>query len=76
MTYNEEKDYYLCKAGKKLVVTGIKKSKSKTGYVSEKTQYTCEDCSDCQFKKECIKGNNSKTPIEERTKRLEISKTF
>lgn len=28
-------------------VTGTKKSKSRTGYVSEKTCYTCEDCSGC-----------------------------
>ena len=76
MTYDEEKDIYLCKAGKKLTVTGLKSSKSKTGYVSEKTQYTCEDCSNCLFKQQCIKGNNSKMPLEERTKRLEVSKVF
>lgn len=76
MIYNEEEDFYLCKAGRKLVVTGLKRSKSKTGYISEKTQYTCEDCSDCELKKRCIKGNNSKIPFEERTKRLEVSKIF
>ena len=76
MTYDEEKDIYICKADKKLTVTGLKKSKSKTGYTSEKTQYTCEDCSKCDLKKMCIKGNNSKVPLEERTKRLEVSKVF
>lgn len=76
MVYDEASDVYLCKAGKKLTVTGLKKSTSKTGYISEKTQYTCEDCSNCEFKTKCIKGNNSKTPIEERTKRLEVSKVF
>uniref|UniRef100_UPI00155DA4FD transposase n=1 Tax=Cellulosilyticum ruminicola TaxID=425254 RepID=UPI00155DA4FD len=76
MTYDEKEDVYLCKAGRRLTVTGLKRSKSKTGYVSEKTQYTCEDCSHCEFKKQCIKGNNSKTPLEERTKRLEVSKVF
>ncbi len=76
MTYDEKEDIYRCKAGKKLTVTGLKRSKSKTGYVSEKTQYTCEDCSQCEFKKQCIKGNNSKIPLEERTKRLEVSKIF
>lgn len=76
MIYNEEEDFYLCKAGRKLVVTGLKRSKSKTGYISEKTQYACEDCSDCELKKQCIKGNNSKIPFEERTKRLEVSKVF
>lgn len=76
MTYDEDEDIYLCRAGKKLTVTGLKRSKSKTGYVSEKTQYTCEDCSNCEFKGQCIKGNNSKIPFEERTKRLEVSKIF
>lgn len=51
MTYDEKEDIYLCKAGRKLTVTGSKRSTSKTGYVSEKTQYTCEDCSGCEFKK-------------------------
>jgi len=76
MAYDEKNDCYLCKAGKKLVVTGLRRSKSKTGYVSEKTQYTCQNCSGCPYKKECIKGNNSKTPMDERTKHLEVSKVF
>jgi transposase len=76
MTYDSNEDAYMCSNGKKLKVSGTKKSKSKTGYVSEKTCYTCEDCSGCQLKSKCIKGNNSKTPLEERTKHLEISKLF
>jgi len=76
MIYDEKEDVYQCKAGKKLTVTGVKNSKSKTGYLSEKTQYTCEDCKGCEYKKDCIKGNNSKTPLEERTKHLEVSKLF
>lgn len=76
MTYDSNEDVYICSNGKKLKVSGTKKSKSKTGYVSEKTCYTCEDCNKCQLKSKCIKGRNSKTPLEERTKRLEISKLF
>lgn len=76
MIYNAQEDIYICKAGKKLTVTGLRRSKSKTGYISEKTQYTCEDCSNCEFRQQCIKGNNSKIPLEERTKRLEVSKLF
>lgn len=76
MEYNGQGDYYICRNGEKLIVTGEKKSKSKTGYESIKTQYTCESCEGCPYKAKCIKGNNSKTPLEERTKRLEISKVF
>ena len=76
MTYNPEEDYYICKNNKKLRPINTKNRKSKTGYKSEITCYSCEDCSNCEFKRSCIKGNNSKTPIEERTKRVEISKLF
>ena len=76
MIYQREDDYYICRYGKKLKVTGTKESKSKTGYEIIKTQYTSETCVGCPFKSKCIKGNNSKTPLEERTKHLEISKVF
>jgi transposase len=76
MEYNEAGDYYICKNEKKLTVSKTIKRKSKTGYQSEKTIYTCEDCSNCSDKSKCIKGNNSKTPLEERVKNLETSKVF
>ena len=76
MDYDEEQDCYTCKNGKKLTVVGVKKDKTATGYVREKTQYRCEDCSGCPHKTACIKGNNCKTPLEERTKKLEVSKRF
>ncbi len=46
------------------------------GYVSEKTLYKGEDCSGCPYKSGCIKGNHCKTPLEERTKTLQVAKTF
>ena len=76
MDYDEEQDCYTCKNGKKLTVVGVKKDKTATGYIREKTQYRCEDCSGCPHKAACIKGNNCKTPLEERTKNLEVSKRF
>ncbi len=47
-----------------------------TGYVSEKQIYQCGNCSECPYKKEYIKGNNCKRPIEERNKALSAAKTF
>ena len=76
MDYNEENDFYTCRNGKQLKVESIKLRKSKTGYESEKTIYACEDCSNCTYKSSCIKGNNCKTPLEERTKKIETSKKF
>ena len=76
MGYDPETDAYTCKNGKKLKADHTRHTKSRTGYVSEKTIYKCEDCSSCPYKSECIKGNNCKTPLEERTKTLQVAKTF
>ena len=76
MDYDEENDSYSCKNGKQLSFTHLRRSKSKTGYVSVKNIYQCKECKDCPYKKECIKGNNCKTPIEERNKVLSVAKTF
>lgn len=76
MDYDADNDLYICQNGKKLKSQGIKLKRSKTGYESEKTIYVCENCSNCTYKSKCIKGNNSKTPLEERTKKLETSKKF
>ena len=74
--YDEALDIYTCRNGKKLTVDHIRHSKSKTRYVSVKTIYRCENCESCPYKKDCIKGNNCKTPLEERTKTLQVVKTF
>lgn len=76
MEYDAQSDIYTCQNGKRLTVDYIRHSKSRTGYVSEKTIYKCEDCSGCPCKKDCIKGNNCRTPLEERTKRIQVAKTF
>ena len=76
MEYDAGSDIYICRNAKRLNADHIRHSKSKTGYVSEKTIYKCEDCSGCPYKGECIKGNNCKTPLEERTKTLQVARTF
>ena len=76
MNYDTKNDLYICQNRKKLKLEGTKIKKSKTGYKSEKSIYICEDCSDFTYKSQCIKGNNSKLPLEQRTKKIEISKKF
>lgn len=76
MEYDEKSDSYTCKNKKTLSFTQVRRSKSQTGYVSEKNIYQCKECADCPYKKECIKGNNCKTPLEERNKVLSVAKTF
>lgn len=76
MDYNADTDTYTCKDGRELTVTGIQTKKTKSGYVRENTVYGCQDCSGCPHKQDCIKGNNCKTPMEERNKTLHVSKLF
>ena len=76
MNYNYDGDYYVCKNNRRLYAKDTKNKKSKTGYISKKTVYVCEDCCNCPFKSSCIKGHNCKTPLEDRTKKLETSKKF
>ena len=76
MDYYSESDLFICQNGKKLTANGVKIRKSKTGYESVKTIYICEDCSNCNYKSQCIKGNNSKISLEKRTKKFETSKKF
>ena len=64
------------KNGKELSLDNIRHSKSKTESVSDKYIYKCKDCSGCPYKKDCIKGNNCKTPLEERNKVLQVAKKF
>lgn len=75
--YDENTDTYTCHYGRKLVNVGVRKSKTSSGYISEKTMYQCEGCGGCPHKAQCIKHNaRCNTPLEERTKRFELSKVF
>lgn len=76
MTYLADEDAYLCAQGRKLTVTKEFIRKSKTGFHSQITHYSCENCKDCPVKSQCIHGNHCKTPLEERTKNIEVSKRF
>ena len=74
MTYDADRDVYTCKNGKELNIVGTKTSRSASGYRSTATVYRCNDCKGCPYKEKCIKGNNCKTPMEERCKVLYVSK--
>ena len=76
MTFDPEKDCYICKNGKELTVTNERRSKTASGYISIKTYYSCKDCSGCPYKTECIKGNNCNTPMEKRNKVLQVAKAM
>jgi len=68
MTYNAETDEYTCHTGKQLKVINTFNKKSKTGYISEVTQYECESCEGCPHKEKCTKAKGNR--------RMEVSKNF
>lgn len=74
MKYEEKADCYYCKNGQALTVQYEKREKTASGYRRTVTVYRSNRCSGCPFKTECIKGNNCKTPMEDRQKVLYVSK--
>ena len=76
MKYDPETDEYICSNGKKLRPIYDRHSKNRNGYVSTVTIYECESCHGCPHKDQCIRGNNCKIPMEERNKRLNVSKVM
>ena len=76
MTYDPDHDEYSCVNGRKLKAIYDRHSKNRNGYVSTVTVYECESCQGCPYKEKCIHGNNCKTPMEERNKRLNVSKVM
>ncbi len=76
MAYDPEKDEYICSYGRRLKALYDRHSRNRNGYVSTVTIYECENCQGCPNKERCIHGNNCKTPMEERNKRLSVSKVM
>ena len=76
MAYNREKDCYICQNEKEIKWKYDREKKTETGYRRTTSVYQCEDCKGCPYKKDCIKGNNCKTPMEDRLKTLYVSKTM
>ena len=74
MDYDPATDTYKCKNGKILKAVSKKAENTATGYRREVTIYECESCRRCPYKKACIKGNNCKTPLKDRNKKLSISR--
>ena len=76
MMYSRADDTYTCIEGKSLTYDYTKRQKTASGYIRESVVYSCKDCRNCPRKTECIKGNNCKTPMEERNKALTVSRKF
>lgn len=75
MDYDEIEDIYYCVAGKPLFNVQSKWERTNTGYLRETTIYECPSCHGCPLKERCIRSR-SKVPLEERNKRIYVSKAF
>lgn len=74
MDYDKDNDVYVCRNDKELKAISTRNEKTGSGYLRSVTTYECASCSGCPYKKDCIKGNNCKTPFEDRNKRLYVSR--
>lgn len=74
MRYDKDNDCYYCSQGKTLVYLCDKTEKTSSGYRRNVSVYESHNCKDCPSKAACIRPCGSKKPMEERNKRLYVSK--
>ena len=60
MHYNSQEDYYICASGKKMLLKGTRKKKTKSGYEATISIYECESCDGCKYKSKCTKAKGNK----------------
>ena len=66
--YNTDEDTYLCPENQILKPKETRRNKSKSGYISEKTIYGCNECENCPHKAVCTQSQNGR--------RIQRAKTF
>lgn len=54
--YDEEKDEFICPAGRRMVYQETREYKTDNDYLSERRIYQCEDCGQCPLKQQCTKA--------------------
>lgn len=60
MTYDAEKDEFICPQQKRLRYLFTAHPKTKSGYRSEQRVYECENCQDCPLKEKCTKAQGNR----------------
>jgi hypothetical protein len=58
--YDEEKDEFICPAGKRLIYQETSQQKTENGYLIERRHYECEDCQGCPLKVQCTQATGNR----------------
>lgn len=56
MSYDQERNEFICHAGKRLRYIYTTHEKTKSGFIVNKSNYLCESCAECSYRNECFKG--------------------
>lgn len=56
LEYDQEKDEFICPAGKRLIYLETSQQETKNGYVIERRHYECEDCQGFPLKAHCTQA--------------------
>lgn len=62
--YNEEEDYYVCPMGQHMERTGVRHSRTESGYITESVRYRAVRCEGCPLRCMCFKSKSQKRTIE------------
>ena len=62
--YNEEKDYYVCPMGQHMERTGVRHSKTESGYATESVAYRAARCEGCPLRCMCFSSKSKRRTIE------------
>jgi hypothetical protein len=58
--YNEKEDYYVCPMGQHMARTGIRRSKTDSGYITESVRYRARRCDGCPLRGSCFKARGNR----------------
>lgn len=61
MDYDDQRDQYICPAGKRLSYIGDRQWKASSGFLSHRRAYRADDCTDCELRECCNRGQGSRS---------------
>jgi transposase len=71
LSYDAEKDEYICPAGRRLLYQGTRAIRTENGYLTKKRIYQAQDCAGCPVRKQCTRSqDNRRIQISEHLNRL------